>query len=261
MKILAINSSHRGDGGYTRFLIDKLFQGATEAGADCEVVSLAGQNINHCTGCQVCHSKEHNLKCIYEDKDDIRNIFIQMSKADIIVFATPVYLFNMSGLMKIFLDRLNSACDSNDLKISESGLIFHHIERSICSKPFAVLVSCDNWENETPKNIISYFKTYSRFMDAPQIGYLVRKSGKIAGHGKDIEREQKYPKLQEVYKAYYQAGKELATEGKINSSTQKRANQNILPIPAIAKLLMNFKFFKIKMFDTIKQASMLKGML
>ena len=32
MKILAINASHRGDQGYTRFLIDRLFQDAILAG-------------------------------------------------------------------------------------------------------------------------------------------------------------------------------------------------------------------------------------
>ena len=37
MKILAINASHRGDQGYTRFLIDRLFQGASAAGAECDL--------------------------------------------------------------------------------------------------------------------------------------------------------------------------------------------------------------------------------
>ena len=255
MKIVAINSSHRGDNGYTRFLIDKLFQGATEAGANCEVVSLARLKINRCIGCQDCHSNEHNLKCVYDDKDDVRNIFNKMIEANIILFATPVYIFSMSGLMKTFLDRINATGDCNDLQLSKSGLIFHHIDHQICSKPFVVLVCCDNWENETPKNVLSYFKTYSKFMDAPQVGVLVRKSGKIVGHGKNAEKEKIYPKIQEVYKAYYQAGKELATAGKIRRATQKQANQNILPIPTVAQFLMNFKFFKIKMFGMIKVKS------
>jgi len=258
MKVLAINSSHRGDSGYTRFLIDKLFQGATEYGAHCEVVSLAKLKINRCIGCQVCHSNGHNLKCVYDDKDDVRNIFNKMIEADIIVFATPIYLFSMSGLMKTFLDRINATGDSNDMQLSKSGLFFHHIDHQICSKPFVVLVCCDNWENETPKNVLSYFKTYSKFMDAPQVGVLVRKSGKMVGHGKDAEKERNFPKIQEVYNAYYQAGKELAIKGKIKSSTQKQANQNILPIPFIVKFLMNFKFFKLKMFSIIKAKS--KGM-
>ena len=41
MKLLAINGSHRGDKGHTRHLLDLLFQGASEAGAECEIVTLA----------------------------------------------------------------------------------------------------------------------------------------------------------------------------------------------------------------------------
>ena len=41
MKLLAINSSYRGDTGHTSVLLDHLILGAAEAGADCEVVTLA----------------------------------------------------------------------------------------------------------------------------------------------------------------------------------------------------------------------------
>ena len=64
--------------------------------------------------------------------------------------------------------------DIFDLRLSESGLIFHHVDRAISSKPFVVLVCCDNLEAETPKNVLTYFETFSNFMDAPQVGVLVR---------------------------------------------------------------------------------------
>ena len=41
MKILVINASHRGEKGHTHFLINKLFQGAVTAGAECEAIVLA----------------------------------------------------------------------------------------------------------------------------------------------------------------------------------------------------------------------------
>ena len=55
MKILAINASHRGNKRYTRFLIDKLFEGAISVGAECEAVTLANQKINRCLACDKCH--------------------------------------------------------------------------------------------------------------------------------------------------------------------------------------------------------------
>jgi multimeric flavodoxin WrbA len=256
MKILAINSSHRGNNGYTAFLINKLFEGATEAGAACEVITLAKLKINRCASCDLCHTRDHYLRCIYDGKDDVRDIFNKMAEADIIVFATPVYIFSMSGLMKTFLDRINSTSNSDDLRLSKSSLFFHHIDQAVCSKPFVVLVCCNNMEDETPKNILSYFRTYSKFMDASQVGTLIRKSGKISGYGIDTEKENNFPRIHDVYRAYIQAGRELAVSEKIIRRTQKRANRNILPIPLIAKFLMKFKFFKKRMFEIIKNKFM-----
>lgn len=248
MRILAINASYRGDKGHTRFLIDKLFKGATEHDAEYEVVTLSKNKINICKACNTCQTEKHYLRCVFDGKDDVRSIFDKMADADIIVFATPVYIFGISGLMKIFLDRLYSTGDVNDLRVSKSGLLFHHINHSICSKPFVTIVCCDNLEDETPKNILSYFKTYSKFMDAPQVGTLIRNAGALTGHGKDPEKEKKFPKIYDVYNAYEQAGQELAEYGKIRSKTQKCANQEILPIP-LFKYIKKIKPLKEKFID------------
>lgn len=248
MKIIAINASYRGDKGHTRFLIDKLFKGAAELGAECEVVTLSKNKINICKACNICHTEKHYLKCVFDDKDDVRSIFNEMTCADIIVFATPVYIFGISGLMKIFLDRIYSTGDVNDLRVSKSGLLFHHIDHAICSKPFVTVVCCDNLEDETPKNALSYFKTYSKFMDAPQVGTLVRNAGSITGHGKDPEKEKKFPKIYDVYDAYEQAGRELVEYGKISANTQRKTNQEIIPVP-LFKFIKKIKPFKEKFID------------
>jgi multimeric flavodoxin WrbA len=245
MKILAINSSHRGEKGFTKFLTSKLFEGAIKAGAECSEIILAKTKINRCIGCQICHSEEHFLKCIYENKDDVALIMEKMKWADIIIFATPIYIFTMSGLMKIFLDRINSTGNSNEFKVTQSGLFFHHINKEICSKPFAVLITCDNLEDETPKNVISYFKTYSKFTDAPIVGMLIRKSGKMMDFEKGDNRERQFPKIPDIYNAFYEAGKELALNGKISHSVQKRASQNILDIPFIDYLIKLRPFKKV----------------
>ena len=75
MKILAINGSHRGDQGHTRFLIDLLFQGACAAGAECECISLAKVQVNRCMACGRCHTEKHDLQCVQDEKDHVRGIF------------------------------------------------------------------------------------------------------------------------------------------------------------------------------------------
>ena len=120
----------------------------------------------------------------------MKAIFAKMAAADLIVFATPVYVFAMSALLKMFLERLYSTSDVFDLKLTQSGLFFHHVDSAICSKPFALLVCCDNMERETPKNVISYFRTYGKFMDAPQVG-LQGKDGRTSAADDEIQRRRR----------------------------------------------------------------------
>ena len=40
-------------------------------------------------------------------KDDANDIVEQMGRADVLVFATPVYYYGMSGQLKTLLDRAN----------------------------------------------------------------------------------------------------------------------------------------------------------
>lgn len=251
MKIIAINASYRGDRGHTRFLIDKIFQGATAAGAEGQVVTLAKLKINRCLACGRCHTEEHHLQCVHDGKDDVRAVFQKMAEADLIIYATPVYVFSMSGLLKTFLERLYATSDVLDLRLSESGLMFHHVDRAINSKPFVVLICCDNLEAETPKNVLTYFETFSRFLDAPQVGVLVRNGGRLSGYGKDAE---KVPKIFKVYEAYEQAGHELATEGRIRRATQRQANQEIVPVPMFGILKrLPFKFLKKKFVERARK--------
>ncbi len=243
MKLLAINGSYRGDKGHTRYLLDRLFEGAREAGADCEVITLARYKINRCLSCNQCHESDHPLQCAYRDRDDVAAIFGKMAQADILIYATPVYIFGISGLFKTFLDRMYSTSDVNQLQITKSGLLFHHIDHSVCSKPFVSLICCDNLEDEMPGNAAAYFRTFSRFMDAPLVGELVRNGGRLAGHGFEPDRRKQFPLLEEVYGAYVQAGRELALHGRIQPLTQRLARQEIIPVPFF-KVLKNLLPFK-----------------
>ncbi len=244
MKILALNASHRGDLGQTHNLIDRLFAGAREAGADCEELLLARYKIQRCLSCGECRTPQRYLHCVYSEKDDVAAIFDRMRAADLLIFATPVYVFNMSGLLKTLLDRIYGTGDVDDLRVTRSGLMFHHIDAALCSKPFVVLVCCDNLEAEITRSVTTYFRIYARFMDAPQVGELVRNAGRLFGHGRAGEAAA-LPKIQQVYAAYRQAGRELAALGRIQAATQRRANQEIIPLPGFG-LIKRLPFRAVK---------------
>lgn len=73
--------------------------------AEFEYVWLKDARITPCTGCFVCfpHGEE---KCPNRD-DDVRIIRQKMEDADGVIFASPVYSANISGQMKIFIDRIS----------------------------------------------------------------------------------------------------------------------------------------------------------
>jgi multimeric flavodoxin WrbA len=239
MRIVAINSSHRGDKGLTRFFLDRLVHGAAAAGADCEVITLAKLRMNRCISCRRCQTGEPHLRCVYHDKDDVAMVFEKMAGADLLIFATPIYMMAMASLLKVFLERMYSTMDISDVRLS-SGLIHHHINPALSSKPFVVLVVCVNVEKETWKSVTSYFRTYARFMEARQAGVLVRNACELFDPQKQPASGQDSVRLSAVCTAYEQAGCDLATRGFIRRSTQRAANQEVVPVPFF-RLLKHFR--------------------
>lgn len=55
-------------------------------------------------------------------KDSVNSLLDEVSNADILVFATPIYYYEMSGQLKTFLDRLNPLY-GRDNKFSEVYLL------------------------------------------------------------------------------------------------------------------------------------------
>lgn len=100
--VLIISTSLRKNSN-SEALADAFFKGAEEAGHTVEKISLRDKNISFCKGCFACLKAG---SCII--KDDAPEIVQKMHDADVIVFATPIYYYEMSGQMKTMLDRANS---------------------------------------------------------------------------------------------------------------------------------------------------------
>lgn len=99
--ILVISSSFR-TGGNSDTLADEFIKGAQSSGHNVNKINLSGQIIVFCRGCLSCQKTQ---KCII--KDDAADIVAKMKAADILVFATPIYYYEMSGQLKTLLDRAN----------------------------------------------------------------------------------------------------------------------------------------------------------
>ncbi len=100
-KVLVISTSLRAKSN-SDILTKKLIEGAKASGHDVEHISLKGKSIGFCIGCLACQNTQ---KCVI--KDDAVEIAEKVKNADTLVFATPIYYYEMSGQMKTLLDRLN----------------------------------------------------------------------------------------------------------------------------------------------------------
>ena len=106
-KVLVISTSLRLKSN-SDALAESLIRGARDAGHEVEHISLKGKDLKFCTGCLACQKTQ---QCVL--KDDAVRIAERVKASDTLVFATPIYYYEMSGQMKTLLDRLNPLSPSD----------------------------------------------------------------------------------------------------------------------------------------------------
>ena len=101
MKIVGLcGSPHKA--GNTSWVVEKILQGAKQAGADATLFSSSDLDIKPCRGCFGC--KNNDTGCVIID--DMQKVYAELKDADVMIFASPVYMGQMTGQSKVFLDRL-----------------------------------------------------------------------------------------------------------------------------------------------------------
>ena len=101
-KVIVISTSLR-VGSNSDMLADKLIEVAQAAGNEVEKITLSGKSIGFCKGCLACQKLG---KCVIDD--DANAIMQKVLEADVVCWATPIYYYEMSGQMKVLIDRMNA---------------------------------------------------------------------------------------------------------------------------------------------------------
>jgi multimeric flavodoxin WrbA len=105
MKVLGIDGSPRQE-SVSSILLDRALNAAQEEGAELSVIKLVEYNIPPCQGC-VSYNGVCNLEeCLKHDGQALKEIFEEFISSQVLLFATPVYWFGPSGLMKNLIDRM-----------------------------------------------------------------------------------------------------------------------------------------------------------
>lgn len=99
--VTIISSTLRKKGNSDR-LAEAFALGAREAGHRVNKIDVKDLNLQFCIGCLHCQTHEG---CVLQD--GVNAILDTVQNSDVLVFATPIYYYEMSGQLKTFLDRMN----------------------------------------------------------------------------------------------------------------------------------------------------------
>ncbi len=113
-QILLLAGSPRKNGN-SDTLCNSFKKGCEEQGHQVQKIYLQDQHIQGCTACYACKKLGH---CIL--KDDAAEVQRAMIQADVIVLASPVYFYSISGQLKTLIDR----CLSCAAKLSGKDFYF-----------------------------------------------------------------------------------------------------------------------------------------
>ena len=93
--------------GHTYEAVREFLDGLEALGdVETEIVRLGDYRIETCRGCKVCFDKGEEYCPLKDDRDVLID---KMMASDGVVFASPNYSFQVSGMLKVFLDRLGFA--------------------------------------------------------------------------------------------------------------------------------------------------------
>ena len=101
-KIVILNGSPRKTGN-TSALVKAFAEGAKSAGHTVTEFFLDGMNLHGCKGCFGGHSSR---ECPCVQKDDMAQIYPAVKGCDVVVLASPLYYWTLSGQLLTALDRL-----------------------------------------------------------------------------------------------------------------------------------------------------------
>lgn len=100
-KIVIVSSTFRKNGN-SELLAKSFAEGAISMGNEVQFIFLRDLDLQYCIGCLYCQSHQN---CVL--KDGMNELYHKFEEADVLVFATPIYYYAMSGQLKTLLDRLN----------------------------------------------------------------------------------------------------------------------------------------------------------
>jgi multimeric flavodoxin WrbA len=220
MKVIAINSSPKMEKSKTALILNPFLEGLKEAGADVEIYYTKKLNINPCQGEFSCYFKTPG-KCF--QKDDMQLLLPKFEKADIWVFASPIYCDGVNGQMKILMDRMIPLLKAEYVLRNDHCRHPLWYEHENGKGKIIIVSNCGYWEMDNFDPLLIQIKAFSKNLNREFAGALLRP------HGPAIK------KIPDIADASKQAGIELINKGKISSEILNVISREIISREAFIK--------------------------
>ena len=104
-KIIAIIGTYR-KGKTIDTAVCELLRAAEQQGAQTEKIYLLDKKIEFCTNCRCCTQQNGTARGNCVLNDDMKQILDRIDSADAIVLAAPINWFNVTAIMRRFIERL-----------------------------------------------------------------------------------------------------------------------------------------------------------
>jgi multimeric flavodoxin WrbA/putative sterol carrier protein len=232
MKILAIQGSPRPKVSNTELLLQEFLKGARSQSAETETVYLKEKKINFCVGCYTCWTKTPGI-CVY--KDDMPEILRMISECDVIVYATPLYNYNVTGLFKVFQDRTLPLLDPHIIKV---GNVHRHPLRYETKRKMVLISNCGFPEIKHFDGMRKVFRAMEENGYVPLVGEILVPAGEL------LRQEALKGITKKILEAVFKAGVEVVQDGRVSKETEEIVQMPVLPaeeIIAMANLMWDSK--------------------
>ena len=150
MNIVVLTGSPRKHGN-SAYLADSFIKGAEEQGHQVFRFDCAFAQVHPCIGCNKCGM---NGSCVFDD--DFLKLRPHLIAADVVVMATPMYYFQMSGQLKSVIDRFYAI----------NGLI------KGAPKKAAYLITFADDDLKEAEPMIQHFNTMTHYLGWENIGVV-----------------------------------------------------------------------------------------
>lgn len=220
MKVTVFNGSPKGENSATNVMLEEFFKDAKESFDEFDNIMLAQKTIKNCIGCFGCWVKTPG-KCVI--KDDMEELLAKFISSDFVVFASPLYFDNVTGIMKNFFDRLIPLIDPH-IDVDDNGENVH--SKRYIKYPKIIAISNCGFSQQSHFQVISLlYKRMARNMHTEVVAEIYRSQGPLlTSNGESLA-----PYLNKYKALLRKAGTELFLNNKITDELMMELNYPIIP--------------------------------